>query len=231
MLFKKLKHLLFDTRMSYAIIAIIAVGSADFEVNTIRHQNIQANHILRIWHGENVRKVHDNQQKIFKYRTQLNAMSDEKNTYLTQSLMSSLIKQEYNKADFNIKHVKMPNLSKDPQYMQMSQSMMKQTDYDNGRIDSLTQDIHADRQGIKYDHNHDWFTNATHPQKAQQFTDMAYTGGGAGILIFLALWFVYCTANFKNIHYKHLKEAEAEKNHNKLVSEYGDDEGFNKSDN
>lgn len=227
----KLKHLLFDTRMPYVVLALIAIGGAGFEVNMIKHQNIQANRILRVWHGDNVKKVHKNHQTIFKYRTQLNAMSDEKNTYLTQSMMSSLIKQEYSKGDFNVKHTKLPNLSKDPQYIRMSTAMMKQTDYDNDRIDHLTQDIHADEQGMRYDHNHGWFTNAEHPQKAKVFTDMTYNGGGAGVLIFIALWFVFCTANFKNIHYKHLKEANAEKSHKKLVSEYGDAEGFNKSDN
>lgn len=228
---RKLKHLFTATRFPYALVAGIAIVGFGFEAFNLQSENQVANRTLRHWHIENVAKVNQNRQKIFKYRTQLNAMSDEKNAYLNRALVASLLKQEQIGNGLSAKHTKTPRLMSDPKYMKMNEGMMRQTDYDDGRIDSLTHDIHAEQRAIRYDHNHDASTNAEHPQKAKIFTDMAYNGGGAAIILIIALMYIFKTADFNNIQYRKHQNAKEEaqrrlreQERRRREREFGDDE-------
>lgn len=227
----RVKHLFTKTRFPYIIIfliiTLIIIGSL-FKINGM---NPQANQVLHHWHTENVEKIDRDQHKIFRYRAELSALSDEHNAYLMQNMFSQMMNNQQRKKN------KVPHLRYDPKYMSLNSHIMKIDDLDEGHIHNLNVAIEHYRKQNRYSHNHSTSTNAFHPLKAPVFTNMTELGGGIAILLIIDLYVLVYTVKFKDIQLKKFKEAQIEKKQQAeeakrqhYIKEYGDDRGFKEND-
>lgn len=182
---KKIMH----SRFPYILGFVIIACGIWFMYGKAQQNNGLVNQDLIIIHRVRSHRVHVDQDKIFKYRTQLSAMSDQHMMYL-------------------LHHPKLKKHLQHAQYMKMTQSMMRINDTDSTRIANLQHDINVDRDRLRWEHPHKMSTNATRPQNLKPYGGLAQTCVAMIIMVILDLYFLVKIVRFKDDRMSKLQESE-----------------------